>query len=75
VASGTNAANDFWQRLEPALEASGYAKNEIGPLCASVSRTGLIIPMSAFGGMVYMPTPWLEELGGLADLESMAQPK
>jgi hypothetical protein len=48
---------------------------KLARLCASVSRTGLIIPMSAFGGMVYMPTPWLEELGGLADLESMAQPK
>jgi hypothetical protein len=72
AAAGTNAANDFWQRLEPALVASHYEKNEIGALCASVSRTGLIIPVSAIGGMVYVPAPWLDELGRLADLESMA---
>jgi hypothetical protein len=69
-AAGTNAANDFWQRLEPVLGKAGYNKQEIAALCASVSRTGLLVPASAFGGMAYMPTPWLEELGALADIES-----
>ena len=76
-AGGPNAANDFWQRLEPALEKAGYEKGEIAALSASVSRTGLLTPVSAFGGMVYMPTPWLDQLGALADLESATrtQPK
>jgi hypothetical protein len=39
-ALGPNAANDFWQRLEHALEKAGYDKGQIAALCASVSRTG-----------------------------------
>jgi hypothetical protein len=76
-AGGPNAANDFWQRLEPALEKAGYEEGEIAALSASVSRTGLLTPVSAFSGMVYMPTPWLDQLGALADLESATrtQPK
>lgn len=71
--AGTDVANDFWQRLECSLEAARYSKSEIGALCASVSRTGLLIPLSGFGALTYMDTPWLENLGKLADLENLSQ--
>ena len=74
VAAGPNAPNDFYQRLTKALETSGY-KSEIDALCASVSRTGLLVPASAFSAMVYMPTPWLEQLGQLADVEGILNTK
>jgi hypothetical protein len=74
VTSKTNVANDFFQRLSFALDQAGYSKEEIGALLTTVSRTGLIVPQSAYGGMVFMPTPWLDELGTLADLESVGAP-
>jgi hypothetical protein len=52
---------DFWKTLKSELEASGYQLAVITPLCASLSRTGLLLPGSAWGGMIYMPTPWLDE--------------
>jgi hypothetical protein len=66
---------DFWKRLRSDLEASGYQPPIIEPLCASLSRTGLLLPASAYGGMIYMPTPWLQELGTLADIEGLAAAK
>jgi hypothetical protein len=71
VAAGPGAQNDFWQQFSAQLEASGY-KNVIFPLCASVSRTGLLLPVSALAGVVYTWSPWLEELGELVDIEAMA---
>jgi hypothetical protein len=68
-------ANDFWQRLEKSLEAGRYSKAEVQALCASLLRTGLLIALSAFGGLVYMDTPWLVELGDLANLEAVAASK
>jgi len=72
IGAGPDAPNDFWERLKSELEASRYPANEIDSLCASISRTGLLVPVSAWGAMVYMPTPWLEKLGTLADLEGIA---
>lgn len=69
--SETDVANDFCQRLFFALEQAGYSKEEVGALLTTVSRTGLVVPQSAYDGMVYMPTPWLDELGRLADLENV----
>ena len=74
IAAGPKAPNDFFQRLTQELQASGY-KSEIEALCASVSRTGLLTPMSAFSSVVYMPTPWLDELGQLADVEGVVNAK
>jgi hypothetical protein len=72
MAAGPKTSGEFWEKLRAELEASGYERSTVEPLCASLSRTGLILPMSAYGGMVYMPTPWLEELGQLADVEGIA---
>lgn len=68
-------ANDFWEKLPPALQAVGFSQNEIASLCASISRTGLLIPASAFGGMAYNGSDWLLRLGDLANLEALAQEK
>jgi len=70
-----NVPGDFWKSLRSALETSGYQPGEIEPLCASLSRTGLLLPASAYGGMIYMPTPWLTELATLADVEGIAAAK
>ncbi|MGY3452866.1 hypothetical protein [Bradyrhizobium sp. USDA 4353] len=69
---GSDATNDFWQALKSSLESGGYPAAEIDALCASVSRYGLLVPVSAWGGLVYMPSPWLDELGDLADVEGVA---
>lgn len=66
------SANDFSTRLDAALERANFEKPERDSLYAAVSRHGLLLPASAWGGLVYLPSPWLEELGELAHLESIA---
>jgi hypothetical protein len=68
----TTVANDFWQQLQHRLDQAGYKQDEISALCASVSRTGLLVPASAFGGMAYSSSTWLQQLGELANLEAEA---
>lgn len=72
--AGPNVPNDFWQTLKSELEVSRYPANEVDSLCTSVSRTGLLVPVSAWGGTIYMSTPWLDELGTLADVEGVVSP-
>lgn len=62
--------NTFNEDLRKALESGGYGK-EIDALLTAASRTGLLAPGSAFGGLAYYPTPWLWQLGELADLEGL----
>jgi hypothetical protein len=57
----------FSHDLHEALHAK-FGEETAG-LLAAVSRTGLLAPVSAFGGLAYFPTPWLQQLGELADLE------
>lgn len=64
-------ANTFWPDLQKRLVAAGFDADEVEPVCASVARTGLLVPVSAWSGMAYYPSRWLEELAGLADLEAM----
>jgi hypothetical protein len=66
---------EFWKQLRATLETSGYQPNEIEPLCASLGRTGLLLSASAYGGMIYLPTPWLDELEPLADVEGITAAK
>ncbi|MEH2563460.1 hypothetical protein [Bradyrhizobium sp. AZCC 2289] len=70
-----NVPGEFSKHLRSALERSGYQPAEIEPLCASLSRTGLLLPVSAYNGMIYMPTLWLDELATLADVEGIAATK
>ena len=63
------AADKFWKALQKELVEAHYDRGNIAALCSSLSRTGLMLPRSGWGTIVYTPSPWLEELGGLADLE------
>jgi hypothetical protein len=58
----------FSQSLLDDLKFGGYVPLEIEALFVSLARTGIFIPMPAFGSINYIPSPWLFELGGLADL-------
>jgi len=77
VAEGVaSRQEEFSNRLKSELSASGYQSFVIDPLCASLIRTGLLLPATGYGGvMVYLPTSWLDELGTLADVEGMANAK
>lgn len=63
----------FWESLKAQLGVSGYSEEEIVSLCASVARTGLLLPLggtlSGLNGTWYHPSSRLKELGELADLE------
>ena len=61
----------FWARLKEDLAASGYQEAEAGSLCASLTRTGLLLPSSGWDQLIYRPTPWLDELASLADVEGV----
>ena len=43
---------------------------DLEAVCAALARTGLLIPMSAWGGLVYRFTEGVGQLGALADLEA-----
>lgn len=58
---------NFWQLLKDAMEAGRYSVAEVPALAASVGRYGVLIPVSAYGGIAYRPSPWLEELASLVD--------
>jgi hypothetical protein len=66
-----NPSTSFWRRLKEELAISGYQEAEAGSLCASLTRTGLLLPSSGWGELVYRPTPWLDELASLADVEGV----
>jgi hypothetical protein len=67
------STDTFSNTLRNELATGGYQGGEIEALCASVSRTGLLTPVSAYSGMAYHPTPWLKELGELADIDKVSQ--
>ncbi|MEP3275322.1 MAG: hypothetical protein ABJN26_06120 [Stappiaceae bacterium] len=61
---------EFWKELAAKMKSVKFEHEEIAAIAASVSRTGLLLPASAWGGITYRPSPWLTELGKLADLEA-----
>jgi hypothetical protein len=69
-AAGTDI-NEYYKTLLSELELKGYGENEAYALLASISRTGLLAPVSGWGTLIFRPGPWLKELGTLADLEAM----
>ena len=60
--------DEFWDSFKLIMENSGYSNEQIRPLCASVSRFGLFLPVTAIDGIIYRPSEWLIELGTVADL-------
>ncbi|MFG1364062.1 hypothetical protein [Xanthobacter versatilis] len=58
----------FRDALTDMCRAAGIDDNERTFLCAAVSRTGLLVPVSAWNGTAYHPSKLLRELGTLIDL-------
>ena len=71
--SDEKAENTFWQELDKRMQAGGYEAPEIVAIAASVSRTGLFVPVSAWGGMIFVPSPWLNKLAGLCDIDNLKE--
>ncbi len=59
-----------WVRLQNELVPQPFTtKIDLEAVCAALARTGLVTPMSAYGGMVYLFNNGVVQLGALADLE------
>src|SRR5262249_23616191 len=62
---------DVWSALKEALVPEPFKTNvELEAVCAALARTGLVLPASAWGGMVYVFNDGVVQLGALADLEN-----
>ncbi|ARC89692.1 hypothetical protein [Rhodovulum sp. MB263] len=61
----------FWPRFEAEMKAQGIVAGEIAAVSSALARFGLLLPKSAWGGIVYVPSPRLRELGFLAQMEPM----
>jgi hypothetical protein len=62
---------DVWAGLQSELVPQPFkTKIDLEAVCAALPRTGLVIPMSAWGGIVYLFTNGVAQLGALADLEA-----
>lgn len=70
-AAGTDI-NEYYKTLLSELKQKGYDENEAYALLSSISRTGLLAPVSGWGTLIFRPGPWLRQLGTLADLEAMS---
>jgi hypothetical protein len=60
--------NEFWNKLRESL-SSNFSFDELHEVAESLTRTGLILPIPALGGMHYVASPGLKELGQLAERE------
>ncbi|WP_156898234.1 hypothetical protein [Methylocapsa acidiphila] len=60
--------NEFWKNISASL-SNTFTPLEISELAAALTRTGLLLPIAAWGGQTYKPSPSLEELGQLAEIE------
>jgi hypothetical protein len=65
---------DFrWQEIRQRLVPRTFAEqHELEAVCAALLRTGLVTPVSAFGGLAYRFSDSTKELGELAELELSA---
>jgi hypothetical protein len=58
-----------WVGLQNELVPQPFkTKIDLEAVCAALARTGLVTPMSAYGGMVYLFNNGVAQLGALADL-------
>ena len=59
-----------WEVMENELVPQPFkTKIDLEAVCAALARTGLVTPMSAYGGMGYLFNNGIAQLGALADLE------
>jgi hypothetical protein len=66
-------AEKFNGALRTMIADAGYNEGEAEALLTAVASTGLLSSASAWGGLAYQPTPWLSDLGSLADLQAAQQ--
>jgi hypothetical protein len=60
--------DEFWKKIRESL-SSNFSSDECNEVAAALTRTGLILPVSAWGGMAYIASPAPKELGRLAEIE------
>lgn len=66
-----SGVEDVWKTLKGELVPVPFETSaDLEAVCAALARTGLLIPMSAWGGLVYRFTEGVGQLGALADLEA-----
>lgn len=65
----TRETSNFGQEIRQVMKENGF--EDVDLILTSLARTGLIAIGSAWGGIAYNPTPWLLELGDLANLEKI----
>ena len=62
---------DIWSMLKDELVPKTFKTQvELEAVCAALARTGLLIPMSAWGDLVYRFSDGVKQLGALADIEA-----
>lgn len=62
---------DTWSLLKEELVPRTFSTQaELESVCASLLRTGLMLPTSGWGSLVYHPSESIKELGSLAELET-----
>ena len=66
----SNASQDCQKALVPSIFAE---KIELMATMAALTRTGLLVPESSFGSIVYQISPLLERLDDMASLEATLQ--
>lgn len=65
---------DPWSLVKEELVPNTFkTQEELEAVCASLMRSGLIIPVSAFGGLAYKFSPSIKQLGALAEIELAAE--
>jgi hypothetical protein len=65
--------DEFWKKIRESL-SSNFSSDKCNEVAAALTRTGLILPVSAWGGMAYIASPALKELGRLAEIEPTCRP-
>jgi hypothetical protein len=67
----SETGEDMWKRLKDELVPKPFKTEvELISVCAALGRTGLCVPLSAFGSLVYGFSEGVKQLGALADLEA-----
>lgn len=66
-----DGVDQFWQPFKASMQSGNYSEEQMMAICASISRYGLLLPVSVWGGLIYHPSEWLVELGTLAEMEQV----
>ena len=70
IAKG-GASENFWQQVREAAASTFPNKNDVEAVAAALTRTGLLVPASAWSDTVYVSGPELINLCEYAELEEL----